>query len=522
MMEKGKKFISFITGYWTHIFCLSLIVIGMPFSKFLMSLGTIALVVNWVLEGGIIIKSKKFLNNRIALFSTGLYLIFVIGLIHTQDFEYGIKDLRIKLPLLIFPIIFSSTHRIKKNHYFLIVKLFVWAVTISSLYGFLAYNEILPAKKEILQIRDASQFISHIRLSMMIVLCIFLLPKLFNSNMLNKGFGLIVFFWFIFYLVFIESASGLVLGVTTTFVVSTYYLFKKKSSYGYLLIMPILAGVVIVSYSLYSTYNNVKMDVSNLETKTALGNLYEVDYGYSFFDNGNFSHNYVAENELQEAWEKRSEFPFNGNEKVKGVKFILIRYLTSKGLRKDQSGVNSLSKQDVLNVEQGIPNYLQFNQNMLSRLKILMFETDGYLQGASSNGNSLAQRLEYWNYSVEIIKEKPVFGHGSGDVNACFLNQYSMAKNTISKLYQRRSHNQYLSTAIALGIVGLIFFLIFILYPVSSELKNRNYFYLICLFISLISFFSEDTLETQNGVFFVAFLCNFFLFSSMNRYEKSV
>ncbi|MFT6002523.1 MAG: hypothetical protein ACI95T_001284, partial [Flavobacteriales bacterium] len=54
MLEKGKLFISYITGYWTHLFFLSLIVIGMPFSKFLMSLGTIALIVNWLLEGGLI------------------------------------------------------------------------------------------------------------------------------------------------------------------------------------------------------------------------------------------------------------------------------------------------------------------------------------------------------------------------------------------------------------------------------------------------------------------------------------
>ena len=103
-----------------------------------------------------------------------------------------------------------------------------------------------------------------------------------------------------------------------------------------------------------------------------------------------------------------------------------------------------------------------------------------------------------------------------------FKKQYKANEKCLDKMYQLRSHNQYLSTTIALGIVGLVFFLFFVLYPVPTAFRERNYFYLICLCIALLSFISEDTLETQDGVFFFAFLTNFFLFSSKNRYLKSV
>ncbi len=521
-MNKIKKFVSFITGYWTHVFCLSLIVIGMPFSKFLMSLGTIALIANWFLEGNVREKFNVFFNNKIAVVSTGVFFIFVLGLIHTQNFEYGIKDLRIKLPLLAFPIVFSSTHRLKKNHYFLIVKFFVLAVIASSLYGFLVYKDLVPAKKQITELRDISQFISHIRLSLMIVLSLFLIPKLFNQIIYQKAFGLISGLFLLYFLSFMESATGLVIGLITLFLASLYYLFKKKSWYGFVMLMPIVIGGVFVFINLYSTYNSVKIDTSKMDLVTKSGNPYIQDYPYQFFDNGNYAQDYVNLEELEVAWQKRSKVPFNGNETIKGCKFILIRYLTSKGLRKDKEGVEALTENDIENIENGIPNYLHTSTNMLARLHLLMFEIDGHLKGVNANGNSLAQRLEYWRISNEIIQKKPIFGYGTGDLADVFKEKYALIDNGLKEKYQLRSHNQYLSVTIALGIFGLVFFLFFIVYPVGFAFRQRNYFYLICLCISLLSFFSEDTLETQDGVFFFAFLSFFFLFSSQNRYLKSV
>ncbi|MDB4089142.1 O-antigen ligase family protein [Flavobacteriales bacterium] len=522
MLEKGKLLISYITGYWTHLFCLSLIVIGMPFSKFLMSLGTICLIVNWFLEGGVVSKFKSFFNNKVALYSTGVFIVFFLGLIHTQDFAYGLKDLRIKLPLLAFPVIFSTTHRLKKSHYFLIVRLFVLSVLASSLYGFLVYQDLLPAKKEVNQIRDISQFISHIRLSMMIVLSLFLIPKLFNKNTSQKVFGVVTSLWFLYFLSFMESATGLILGFVTLFFISLYYLFRKKSIYGFAMIAPIIIIGFILGQNLLTTYSNLKIDVSNKEIVTKSGNAYDTESVYYFFDNGNYSNDYMCEKELESTWNTVSTTPYYAEEGEYGTKYILIRYLTSKGLRKDKEGVLALSNTDIKNIENKIPNYLHANSTMVSRIHLLMFEIDGYFKGVNSSGNSLAQRLQYWKLSKAMIQESPFIGYGTGDVPLEFEKQYEANKKCLEKMYQLRSHNQYLSTTIALGIIGLVFFLFFVLYPVPKAFRERNYFYLICLCIALLSFISEDTLETQDGVFFFAFLTNFFLFSSKNRYLKSV
>lgn len=521
-MKKLTSFFSYISGYWTHVFCLSLIVIGMPFSKFLMSLGTISLIVNWFIEGGIKKKFIKFFRNKTALSLTGAYLIFVAGMIYSQNLEYGLKDLRIKIPLLAFPIVLSTTHRLKKSHYFLVVRLFTLSVIASSLYGFLVYQNLLPAKKEILELRDVSQFISHIRLSLMIVLSLFLIPKLFNQSIGYKVFGVSSSLFLLYFLSFMESATGLVLGFVTLFLISLYYLFKKKNLYGFFMLAPILIGGTLVVQNLYSTYTDIKIDTNNKSLLTKSGNPYDQNYFYDFFDNGNYAKDFVCEEELKEEWERISDLPFYPKENEKGAQFILIRYLTSKGLKKDLEGVRQLSDWDINNIEKGVPNYLHASTNILARLHRLMFELDGYMAGVNASGNSLAQRLEYWKVGTKIIKEKPWFGYGTGDVADVFENQYLRNGTNLEAKYQLRSHNQYLSTAIAVGIIGLSFFLFCLLFPVGFGFKQRNYFYLICLCISLLSFFSEDTLETQDGVFFFTFLTNFFLFSSKNRYLKSV
>jgi len=523
MLVKTKSFIPSIFGYWTHVFFLILIVVGLPFSKFLMSVGTIGIAVNWFLEGDVIHKFKSFFQNKTALILTSGFLVFVLGMIYTQDFNYGINDLRIKLPLLVFPILLSTTHKLKKNHYFLIIKLFVIATLLSSFYGFLVWKNIMPAKKEILELRDISQFVSHIRLSLMLVLSMFLIPKLFFNSLVYRIFGWISILWTLYFLSLIESATGFAIGFITLFLVAIYYIVKKKSVYGFVSVILVLIAGIYLSIDLTSTYHKVKMDISKpMDEFTKSGEKYSTEANYVFFDNGNYTHHYLAENELRTTWETKSEKPYYETKKAEGVQFILIRYLTSLGYRKDKEGLLKLSQEDIKNIENGIPNYLHASPSFMARIHKLMFEIDGYLKGVNASGNSLSQRFEYWKLSLNIIQDSPIFGHGTGDVPSVFEQKYKEMENSLDKKYQLRSHNQYFSTAIAIGVLGLLFFLFSLFVPIFSAFKNRNYFYLVCMSISLLSFLSEDTLETQEGVFFYAFLSSLFLFASKNRYVKSV
>ena len=251
---------------------------------------------------------------------------------------------------------------------------------------------------------------------------------------------------------------------------------------------------------------DIKINTENKDQYTALGNPYQTT-DFVFFDNGNYTSDYFCEIELKKGWQEISSTPY------KDVTWVLIRYLTSKGYRKDYNGVKRLTPLDVKNIENGTPNYLQVSNSLMNRLYQLMFEVDGYLSGASANGNSLAQRLVYWKASKEIGQQNVWFGHGTGDVKAAFQNHYKNNED-LSKRYQLRSHNQYLSIFIALGAVGVFVFIITLIIPLQFALRKRNYLYIVFSCIALMSFLSEDTLETQDGVFFFAFFNALLLFQT--------
>ena len=84
---------------------LLLLAAGLPLWMLLMSLSQFILLGAWLMDGGIPGKLKKAFANPVVLVLTGLYAIHVVGLINTSDFEYAIRDLRIKLPMLLLPVI---------------------------------------------------------------------------------------------------------------------------------------------------------------------------------------------------------------------------------------------------------------------------------------------------------------------------------------------------------------------------------------------------------------------------------
>ncbi len=84
-------------------------IISLPLSQFALSVGQFVLVGNWLLEMNFKSKIKSFLSNKAAIILVSLFLLHVAGLIYTTDFNYALKDLRIKLPLLALPIIFATT-----------------------------------------------------------------------------------------------------------------------------------------------------------------------------------------------------------------------------------------------------------------------------------------------------------------------------------------------------------------------------------------------------------------------------
>ena len=293
----------------------------------------------------------------------------------------------------------------------------------------------------------------------------------------------------------------------------------------------VVAVVVVACAVAYLPYKAVKdymtpakIDVEQLDTHTKLGNPYVFDTIHFGVEDARYVGLYLSKNEMLDAWNKRSVKKIN-SEWDDGY-HALVRYLTSKDLRKDADGVGQLTDNDVRNIENGIANYNYIeNPGFKTRIMKVMIAYRNYKKSGDANGSSVFQRIEYIKASLGIIKDNPVFGVGTGDIVDAFASYYEDTNSKLRPEYRFRSHNQYLAITVAFGIVGLLWFLFSMLYPVFADKKNRNYLYLVFLFIMMLSMLTEDTLETQIGVTLFAYFNSLLVFcnepSSDSRMSKS-
>jgi O-antigen ligase len=196
----------------------------------------------------------------------------------------------------------------------------------------------------------------------------------------------------------------------------------------------------------------------------------------------------------------------------------LIRYLSSKGYRKDAAGVNSLSEEDLRLIEDGEANaHYHERSDFYIRLYKIIWETQEYFRTGDPSGHSTMQRIEYWKTSCEIFKQYPIFGVGTGDMNIAFERQYEIMNSPLKLEYRWRSHNQFLSISVGFGLIGILWFIFALLYPPIKTRRMTDYFYLSFFVIMMASMISEDTIETQAGVTIFAFFTSLFLFGKKDK-----
>ena len=91
-----------------YLVCLAIMAASLTLSPFLMGASQFLLMAVWLFTGDPIkTKLQRFVHNKIAVVLVALFLLHLIGLAYTSDFDYAFKDLRVKLPLLILPLVLS-------------------------------------------------------------------------------------------------------------------------------------------------------------------------------------------------------------------------------------------------------------------------------------------------------------------------------------------------------------------------------------------------------------------------------
>lgn len=529
-----------------YLLGLLMVAVGLTLSPFLMGMSQFWLATVWLVDG-IVAKDFKnkllrFWNNKAAVLLVAFYLMHVVGLLWTSDFHYAMKDLRVKLPILVMPFVLSSIEPLDRKRFDLVMLVYVISVFIATLFSSITYW-----RHDYEDVREISRFISHIRFCLNIVFCIaiigwyivktkvsensqrvegpskarFPVPSFSTKIAINRYLQYFLLFWFIYQIYIFESLSGYVILGAVVLVTAVYAFLQWKKSrawhiaVGATALALLVVGTLLVIHFVRPMLKVEPVDFAALEKKTALGNDYWHDTVYNPVEDGKYVGLYYCRKELQEAWPQRSSLPLEGmTRNGEDLEATLSRYLTSKGLRKDAQGVMALTDEDVNNIEQGVANYNNWKHpGIHARLSSTLFEYGLYRRFNNPNGGSLSQRLEYTRASFHIIGQHPWFGVGTGDVPQAFAQTYDEIHSPLKEEFRFRAHNQYLAIAVAFGLVGLAFFLFVLFYPWFSSKSNHTYLYAVFLTIMLLSMFPEDTLETQAGATLFAFFVSFLLFA---------
>ena len=119
----------------------------------------------------------------------------------------------------------------------------------------------------------------------------------------------------------------------------------------------------------------------------------------------------------------------------------------------------------------------------------------------------MLQRFELWKNAWRVFKKHPLFGVGTGDVVDECHKQLIIDGSPLTGT-KKHAHNQYLTFLVSFGISGFVFIVAFFVIAFKRQHLLRIPAVLAFVTFVLVSFITEDTLETLAGcVFSVLFLC---------------
>jgi hypothetical protein len=509
------------THRFIFLFGTILIAVALPFSPLLLSIGQFILAGNWIAELGFRRKFNVLIQRKSIVFFLIIYLVHLIWIINSTNLNYALHDLKIKLPIFVLPIIYGTAQPLSRHEFKVILHFFLTSVllaTFVSVTVFLGLTKIEP-----FDYRNLSIFISHIRFALLIVLSIYILLSLIICYKPYQYFSswiyLAILLWFVFFIVFLGAFTGvIVLLLVSPFALLFWLKTKEGKNYrrmGTMVLTIVLVGILLyIGLSVQKYWSREIIDETKLEQYTVNGNRYSHFPKNYDYENDERVWIYVCEKELKSEWEKLSQIKYDGKDKRgQFIRTTLVRYLTSMSVRKDSTGISSLSDQDVKMVENGYTNYIYKKKlAVYPRLYQLFWEIENYMRYGNPSGHSVTQRIEYFKNALHAIQRHFWFGTGTGDVNDEIQVQYTLDKTLLAEKWQFRAHNQILTFLLTFGIIGFLLIIAAIYFTLRKEKANIDFIALTFLLIVLFSMFNEDTFETQSGASFFAFFFSLLIF----------
>ncbi len=495
------KWLKLPAHYYLRITALTILMVGIAVSNVLMSIGAIWIISNWLIEADFKRYKENIKKSPVFWLFSGLLIFSFLSLLWTDDIAYGIKDLMVKLPFFVIPLVMSISKPIKEEVFYYLIYVFLAVLLLTSIFNYYWYNVICEEANDI---RKMSYFMSHVRYSIILDLGVFSAFYLILKRKLNVFLLIGIILWLLFYIFKAQILNGYVL--LLALILYSVYFFINKIANGILKKVTLLGffillggGLVIIKNELNEGVELESYDYSNLDERTANGNKYYHDTISPGFENGHPIWIYICQDELRKEWNERSVIDYDSLDRKNQPMFgTLMRFMTSKNIRKDSVGLWSLTEEELKKIENGHTSIVMNSSGMREKINQFKIDYALYQNGGDPNGHSLMQRAEHFKAALSIIKDNWIMGVGIGDVNAAFELKYDSMNSKLTEENRHRSHNQFLTYWISHGLVGVFLLIAIILFPIVGS-KKPDYFTSIVGIALFVSCFFQDMIETQAG-----------------------
>ena len=190
--------------------------------------------------------------------------------------------------------------------------------------------------------------------------------------------------------------------------------------------------------------------------------------------------------------------------------FIVTRILYQKVSSPMAAAILIVAPFAIYTVVSNIPILRNEARNAAKSLDSYASNPMEFVEGKDEGMIGEEVRLVMWTITAKECIEHPM-GVGTGNVDESLsaallkVNRNDMAKKMPNNEIRYNPHNQFLHTALELGVIGLCVFLLILIKSIQLGIRNRNR--LLLLVIACLSFncLFESMLQRQTGIVFFTF-----------------
>lgn len=144
--------------------------------------------------------------------------------------------------------------------------------------------------------------------------------------------------------------------------------------------------------------------------------------------------------------------------------------------------------------------------SMKNRLDNTRTDVHRFRTGQDINHYSISMRLEALKTAWKVFTGSPVIGIGAGDIHPAMADQYEKDKSRLEMQNRHLPHNQFVETAVMLGLIGGILLAMMFMWPSLYRAYELRGLFAVFMVLCLVSFQFESIIERQVGLtFFVLF-----------------